>query len=390
MNVEARTLATSPSLLMPYRILAAAGVFFLAMGAIVSPVRLWAAVLWAGLALLGIGVAALYFLAIHSVTGAAWATSFKRVPEAMTNLVPVGGLITLVAIALGAARLYPALSVGEADTLPVFKQMWYSSAFYFSRSVAYVGVLSAFAWGLRRISRRQDEDRLIARTHQGRRLSALFLILGSFVVVLSSIDWLMALEPMWYSTIFGVYNFAGIFQSGLAALLLILVWLKRRGVFDEEVNRDHIQDIAKFMFGMSTFWMYIWYSQYVLIWYTNIPEETAYFTLRMTGSWLPLFFLNPILNWVIPFHVLMAREPKRNFTLASRVAMLILAGRAIDLYLMIYPPLLEAGPRVGLIEIGALLATSALVGVVVIRMLGGASLVPVGDPYLEESLYHHQ
>ena len=166
MNVEARTLATSPSLLMPYRILAVVGVFLLAMGAIVSPARLWAALLWGGLAVLGIGVAALYFLAIHAVTGAAWATSFKRVPEAMTNLVPVGGLITLVAIALGAARLYPALSVGEADTLPVFKQMWYSSAFYFSRSVAYVGVLSAFAWGLRRISRRQDEDRLIARTHQ--------------------------------------------------------------------------------------------------------------------------------------------------------------------------------------------------------------------------------
>jgi hypothetical protein len=103
-----------------------------------------------------------------------------------------------------------------------------------------------------------------------------------------------------------------------------------------------------------------------------------------------LFFVNPILNWVIPFHVLMARKPKRSFTMASRIAVIILAGRALDLYLMIYPPLLESGPRIGLSEIGALLATVGLIGVVVIRVLGGASLVPVGDPYLEESLHHHQ
>ena len=390
MKPEVRTLANVAQLAAPFRIVLIIGIFLMGMGAIVSPTRLWPALLWSGIGLLGVGVAALYFLAIHSVTGAAWGTSFKRVPEAMAGLVPVGGLIALIAVAAGAPVLFPALAQGGTDDLPSFKQAWYSPGFYFARSVAYVLLLSVFSWGFRKISRQQDQDGLLVHTIQSRRLSALFLIAGSFVVVLLSFDWLMALEPWWYSTIFGVYNFAGLFQSGLAVLLLLLVWLKRKGILEAEVSTDQIQDISKFMFGMSTFWMYIWYSQYVLIWYTNIPEETAYFTLRMTGSWLPLFFLNPILNWVIPFHVLMAREPKRNFTLASRVAMLILAGRAIDLYLMIYPPLLEAGPRVGLIEIGALLATSALVGVVVIRMLGGASLVPVCDPYLEESLYHHQ
>ena len=390
MNPESRTLSNVASLVSPFRIVTVIGVFLLAMGAIVSPARLWPALLWSGIAILGVGIAAMYFLAIHSVTGAAWATSFKRVPEAMTGLVPVGGLIALIAVAAGASTLYPALAEGGAEELPVFKQMWYSPGFYFGRSVAYVLLLSLFAYGFRRISRRQDEDGELIHTLRGRRLSCLFLILGSFLVVLWSIDWLMALEPWWYSTIFGVYNFSGLFQSGLAVLLLFLVWLKGKGVFGEEVNRDHVQDIAKFMFGMSTFWMYIWYSQYVLIWYTNIPEETAYFTLRMTGSWLPLFFVNPVLNWVIPFHVLMAREPKRNFTLAARIAVVILAGRVLDLYLMIDPPLLESGPRVGLAEIGALLATAGLIGVVVIRILSGAPLVPVGDPYLEESLHHHQ
>jgi len=390
MNPEARTLSNVASLASPFRIVTFIGVFLLAMGAVVSPARLWPAMLWSGIAILGVGIAALYFLAIHSVTGAAWATSFKRVPEAITGLVPVGGLITLIAISAGATTLYPALAKGGAEELPAVKQLWYMPGFYFGRSVAYVLLLSAFAWGFRRISRLQDEDSALVHTLRGRRLSCLFLIGGSFLVVLWSIDWLMALEPWWYSTIFGVYNFAGIFQSGLAVLLLFLVWLKHKGIFGEEINRDHIQDIAKFMFGMSTFWMYIWYSQYVLIWYTNIPEETAYFTLRMTGSWLPLFIINPILNWVIPFHVLMARKPKRSFTMASRIAVLILVGRAIDLYLMIYPPLLETGPRIGLAEVGVLLVTSGVIGVVVIRALGGASLVPVGDPYLEESLHHHQ
>lgn len=387
---EAKTLTNVSSLLSPFRIVAMIGVFLIGMGAIVSTVRLWPALLTSGLAMLGVGVAALYFLAIHSVTGAAWGTSFKRVPEAMTILVPVGGLVVLVAVAGGAGTLYPALSSRGVQDLSAFKQMWYSPGFYFARSVAYVGLLSAFAWGFRRISRRQDQDRSLVHTFTLRRLSAVFLVAGSFLVVLLSIDWLMALEPLWYSTIFGVYNFAGLFQSGLAVLLLFLVWLKRKGILGEEINRDHVQDIAKFMFGMSTFWMYIWYSQYVLIWYTNIPEETAYFTLRMTGSWLPLFFLNPVLNWVIPFYVLMARAPKRSLTIASRVAVVILVGRFVDLYLMIYPPLLETGPRVGMTEVGALLATIGLTAVVVTRVLGRAPLVPVGDPYLEESLHHHQ
>jgi hypothetical protein len=390
MNPDARTLKNGSALALPFRIMLVAGAFLIAMGAIVSPERLWMVLLFSGMAVVGVGVASLYFLAIHAVTGAAWGTSLKRIPEAMTSLVPVGGLVVLVAVALGAPTLYPALAEGGAEELPAFKQAWYSPGFFFARSVAYVMFLSAFAWGFRRVSRHQDQDRNIVHTSRARRLSALFLVVGSFLVVLLSIDWLMALEPWWYSTIFGVYNFAGLFQSGLAVLLLFMVWIKRRGILGEEISHDQVQDVAKFMFGMSTFWMYIWYSQYVLIWYTNIPEETAYFTLRMTGSWLPLFFVNPVLNWVIPFHVLMARAPKRSLTIASRVAVVILAGRALDLYLMIYPPLLESGPRVGLAEVGVLLATVGATGAVVVRTLGGAPLVPLGDPYLEESLHHHQ
>lgn len=387
---ESRWLSDTRLLAAPLRLVAFVGLFLLAMGAIVSTERLWAALLWGGIATLGVGIAAMYFLAIHSVTGAAWATSFKRVPEAMTVLAPAGGLVCLAAVAMGGATLFPGLTAEGAAELPAFKQAWYSPEFYFARSISYVGLLAAFAWGFRRTSRRQDQDRTLKYTYQTRRLSGLFLVIGSFTVVLVSIDWLMALEPWWYSTIFGVYNFAGILQSGLAVSLLLLVWLKRRGVLDQEFGRDQLQDIAKFMFGMSTFWMYIWYSQYVLIWYTNIPEETAYFTLRMTGGWLPLFFVNPVLNWVVPFHVLMARGPKRSLVAASRIAVVVLVGRALDLYLMVYPPLLESAPRFGLTEIGMLLFTVGFIGVVALWALGGASLVPVGDPYLEESLHHHQ
>ena len=132
MILEAKTLTNASSLLAPFRIVAMIGVFLIAMGAIVSPARLWPALLASGLAMLGVGVAALYFLAIHSVTGAAWGTSFKRVPEAMTILVPVGGLVALVAVAGGAGTLYPALSSGGAQELSVFKQMWYSPGFYFA------------------------------------------------------------------------------------------------------------------------------------------------------------------------------------------------------------------------------------------------------------------
>lgn len=387
MTSEPRTFQPPSGLLTAFRVLAGGGALLFLAGAVLTPDHLWPALLLCGYFLFGLGVAALYFLALHAVTGAGWGTAFKRVPEAMTVLVPAGGVAVLAAVTLGAGRLYP-WAGGGAD-LPPFKAAWLEPGAHAVRAVLYVAVLSAFAWGMRRLSRRQDHDPGPRRSLQIRRLSAAFLVVGSFVVWLASLDWLMALEPHWYSTMFSVYNFAGFFQGGLAALLVLLVWLLRRGVLEGQVRRDHVHDVAKFLFGMSTFWMYIWYSQYVLVWYTNLPEETVYFTDRFAGSWEPLFWTVPVLNWVLPFHLLIARSAKRSLKITSRVAAVVLLGHALELFVMIYPPLFD-GPAVGLAEIGGLVALVGLVPLLTLRGLRGAALLPVGDPLLEESLAFHQ
>jgi len=159
----------------------------------------------------------------------------------------------------------------------------------------------------------------------------------SVTFTLASVDWIMSLEPMWSSTIFGVYNFAGLFESGLAAIILAALWLERQGPLRGVLTEEHLHDLGKLLFAFSTFWAYIWFSQYMLIWYTNIPEETTYFLRRLHGVWLALFLANVVLNWVVPFAVLLRRDAKRMRRVLGLVAAVVLVGRLLDLYLMIFP-----------------------------------------------------
>src|SRR5262249_39747770 len=147
-----------------------------------------------------------------------------------------------------------------------------------------------------------------------------------------------SLEPDWSSTMFGVYQFAGLFLSGLAALTLLLLWLGRSEPMRRVVTSDHLHDLGKLLFAFSTFWMYVWFSQYMLIWYVNNPEEAVYFLRREQGAWQPLLIANVVLNWAVPFLVLLPRSAKRSPTVLARVCVVLLVGRWLDLYLMIGPP----------------------------------------------------
>src|SRR5262249_54514930 len=156
---------------------------------------------------------------------------------------------------------------------------------------------------------------------------------------LASFDWVMSLEPHWASTIFGIYNFAGMFSSGIALMVLLVLSLCQTGPLRDFVNEEHLHDLGKLLFAFSTFWMYIWFSQYMLIWYADIGEESVYYVHRLHNAWAPLFLLNIILNWVAPFAALLSRGAKRSPRALGRVAAVVLAGRTLDVYLMIGPPL---------------------------------------------------
>lgn len=379
-----------PRLLELLRGLAALGGITLLVGLFLAPERAWPNLLLASCFLLGLGLGGAFFVALQYVTGSSWSVALRRVPEAMTALLPAGA-VGLAVVLVGNPSLYPWLRISwtGAEGFVAFKQAWLSQPFFLARAAIYVLVWMAFSALLLRNSRLQDADGSALWTRRNARLSAIFIVVFALTSWLASYDWIMSLEPSWYSTIFAVYNFASLFLGTLAAMAVLVVLLRRARAFGRVVSEQHLIDLARLIFAFGTFWAYIWFSQYMLIWYANMPEETSYFIARLSRGWAPLFLLNLGLNWVVPFLVLMPRGWKRNPDVLLGVAIAVVAGRWLDLYLMIFPPLIGAKPAFGVWELGAIVASVGVSGLVILRALRQAPLVPVRDPLLAESLHYH-
>ena len=285
--------------------LALVGAVSLAAGFLLAPQRTWEVAFVACNFLLGLGLGALVFLAFHYVTGAKWSLPLLRAPEAMTAVTPVA--------AAGLAVVLPVLffrySLWGASTVPL-RRLWLDPAFFLAHSVIYVAVWTAFGAAIVRNSRRQDGERNGAPTERNLRLSAFFLAAYGVTCWLSSSDWLMSLEPNWSSTIYGVYNFSGMFLGALAAAALLVIWLRRREPMRGAVNADQLHDLGALLFGFSCFWTYIWFCQYLLIWFVNNPEETVYFREALQGPWTAWLLVDLALNGAIPFVVLLFRSAK--------------------------------------------------------------------------------
>lgn len=362
-----------------------AGCLLLVAGFIVSPKHTGASVLLVSFYVLGLGLGGLLFIALQYVTAAGWSVVIRRVPEAMTAALPLAAL-GLAVVFLAAPGLYSWVEAsGNQEAGAAFKASWLNWPFFLARSAVYVLAWSAFAAAIVRTSRRQDCNADIALTRRNIGLSAAFLVVFGVTFWLASYDWIMSLEPQWYSTVFGVYNFAGAFLSSLAAIIIVVIWLQQHGPFRRLVTADHLHDLGKLLFGFSTFWMYIWFCQYMLIWYVNNPEETGYFVKRLEGGWQSLFWTNLALNWAVPFVVLLPRWTKRDSGVLVKVSAVVLLGRWLDLYLMIFPAFSSA-PIVGVWEIGALAAAGGLFVFILFRSMSKTLLVPINDPYLTESL----
>ncbi|MBI3669610.1 MAG: hypothetical protein HY237_07525 [Acidobacteria bacterium] len=390
MTSEQFDLTPAPQTVGLFRAFAALGGLTVLLGLFLAPQRMWPDLLFGSYALLCLGLAGLFFVALQYVSGASWSVALRRVPEAMAATLPVGAA-GLAVILLVKPSLWPWLGMSwqAAEGYLGFKRVWLSQGFFLARSAVYLAVWLAFALAIVRTSRQQDASGAPELTRRNIRLSTAFVIIFSLTFCLASSDWIMSLEPKWYSTIFGVYNFAGLFTSGLAAMALLVVWLQRTGALKHSVTRDHLQDLGTLILAFSTFWAYIWFSQYMLIWYANLPEETIYFIRRAHGYWKTLFLLNFIINWVVPFLALLPRGNKRNPRVLVTISIVVLLGRALDLYLMILPPFSGAQPVFGIWEAGVLLGTVGLFALVVLRALRQAPLVPIGDPFLPESLHYH-
>jgi hypothetical protein len=247
------------------------GAAVLTGGLMVAPDRVWPVLLLLSYYLAGLGLAGAFLVALEYATGATWSIGLRRVPEAMTGILPAAAA-GIAIVLVGGSSLFP---WGDGhEPLHGFKAVWLARPFVLARAAVYMSVWLLLARALVRTSRRQDFDGDVSHTIANRRLSAIFIVTFAVTFWLASADWIMALDPHWYSTMFGLYNFAGLFLSGLAAVTLISLLLNRAGVLQEAPSISQRHDLGKLLFGFSTFWMYIWFSQYMLIWYAIVPEET--------------------------------------------------------------------------------------------------------------------
>jgi len=357
----------------------------LVIGLLLTPQRTWANVLLLSNYLLGLGLGGLLIVSLHYVTGARWSVPVRRVAEAMTAVLPVGSL-GMVAVLLFRPSLYPWLVATDQVPDSPLGHLWLSRPFFLLRALVYLAVWMAFAAAIVQTSRRQDREHDAAPTRTNLRLSAAFLVAFGFTCWLASSDWIMSLEPKWSSTIFGVYNFAGILLTSLAAVTLLALWLQRHGPLSAALSEDHFHDLATLLFGFGCFWMYIWFCQYMLIWYANQPEETVYYFHRWQGAWPALMLLSVIFNWGIPFVLLLFRAAKRAPRVLGTVCLLVLVGRWFDLFTMIFPSQGDAASIPGPLELGLLCGAAGVTGLIFFWSFGNAPVVPLNDPRLcEES-----
>lgn len=363
------------------------GVIGFAAGLYMNDARLWPSFLLNGFFFLTLALGALVFISINRVANAGWDTAFRRVPEAMMSYLPLGSL-AMLALFFGRNTLYEGLRsfFGYNGKPMVFKNAWLSTPFFFGRMAFFLGLWVLFAWLIKRESRRQDTDGDPKHTTKGRKYAAVFLAIFALTFTFASFDWLMSIEPLFYSTIYAFYVISGLLLSGFASITILVIVSRRRGLLPE-VNENHLLNLGKLVFGFSTFWAYIWLCQYILIYYANLPEETIYYIRRMqTPGWKALFFANIFLNWLIPFAMLLSRGAKKSDGWLLTACGVVLVGHWVDLYQMIFPAF-EHPVIVGLVDVAIVIGFTSLFLQTFANGLRKSALVAKNDPYLAESLW---
>ncbi len=352
----------------------------------------WAAFYVAAFFFFMISLGVLAFYAIQRAAQAGWSPVLYRVMEGITSYLLPGGIIVIVLLVLSSMHLnhlfiWMDSEVVAHDKLIAGKTGYLNTSFFLARAVFFLTGWSMYRFFSRKFSLAQDEANDISNHKKNFRISAGFLV---FYIVTESImawDWIMSIDPHWFSTLFGWYVFASMFVSGITAIALITIYLKSKGYL-EFVNDSHIHDLGKFMFGISIFWTYLWFSQFMLIWYSNIPEEVTYFITRIEDYNLP-FFGMVVMNFIFPLLILMNSDYKRVNYFIVMAGIVILLGHYMDVFNMIMPSAVGDQWFIGAAEIGGFLFFLGLFIFIVFKELTKAPLLAKGDPYMGESERFH-
>lgn len=363
--------------------------------------RVWGNLLANSYYFIGMSLTGVFLVAAHQIGYGGWHVQIKRVLEAAGSFIPVAGAIALIVIVAGKMHwhhLYHWMddslydpSSPNYDIILDGKRSFLNFPFFTIRIAAYVAIWSLLAYALRKVSIQEDE--LGAQRYYARNkfLAAVFTVIFAVTSSTASWDFIMSVDPHWYSTLFGWYNFSSYSTAGVALLTLVVLYLKSAGYL-QKVNEEHYHNLGIFMFGFSVFWAYLWFSQYMLQWYANMPEETVYFyrLIREGTFFHALFVLNLLLNFFVPFLFLMTRAAKRNPQKLAFASVMLIIGHWLDYYLMVMPGGVGAEHAgLGIPELFILIGFAGAFFYVILNALTKASLVPVNNPFLKESAQHH-
>lgn len=350
---------------------------------------------------MAIALGALFFLAVQYAAQAGWSATSLRIMEAVASFLPIPLIVMLILAVLGVLHVHhiwhwmaPGIMDPDSpnyDAIIAGKEGFLNGPFFIARIVIY---LLGWVWAarsLRALSLKSDAagsiDEAWSIWKRSRRNSAIFIVF--FAVTSSTMAWdfIMSIDTHWFSTLFGWYTFAGMFVSAVTVITLIAIYLKMNGYLPE-LNQNHLQDLGKFMFAFSIFWTYLWFSQYMLIWYSNIPEEVTYYMIRFEEYRGP-FLTMLALNFLFPILIMMSRDSKRNQYFVLTAGIVILIGHWLDHFVMIMPGSVGVDWSLGLIDIGIFAFYMGIFIQVVFRSLEKAPLLHKNHPMLHESKLHH-
>lgn len=376
------------SLRLSFLLLFALGALFSVLGWILDPGRFYFSWLVSFSWLASLCSGALILVAIGHVTRARWFVALRRLGEMAMGATPLLVLLILP-VFFGIGHLYG--WAGSLDSLPEdqralieHKRAWLNPGFFVIRSLVYLFVWAAFSWRLASLSLAQDRGGAVRPSMQ--RLSAASLPVLAFTVTFASFDWLMSLQPTWFSTVFGIYFFAGGFLAALATVGVLGWRLHLRGLLPEEVGSPHLISLGKLLFTGVVFWAYIAFVQVLLIWIANTPHEVPFFLLRAGPGWGPFSFVLGLVHFVIPFLLLLSRDLKKSFRTTAFFSIWLLWAHWLDMYWLVIPVHSPTGPAFHWLDLATMIAVIGAAGLVVLWQFSRAPVVAAADPWLADAL----
>ncbi|MEP0829069.1 MAG: hypothetical protein HRF51_11155 [bacterium] len=364
-----------------------AGLAVSAIGYFLNPAQFFHSYLNAFIFWFSVAIGSLFFVMLHHLVAARWSVTLRRVAENIMMQLPLL-LLFFLPLLLGMHELFhwSHLDAVEADLILQKKAPYLNVTFFVIRAAVFFGVWIALSVLLSRASLKQDLNPEEAITRRMRVISAMGIIAYAFSFSFASFDWLMSLDAHWYSTIFGVYIFSGSLVAIISFLVILIFFMRRQGILRETVSTEHFHDLGKLLFAFTVFWAYIAFSQYFLIWYANIPEETIWFRNRWVGSWKGVSLLLVLGHFVIPFFILITRSAKRNPAFLAIMASWMLFMHWVDLYWVIMPGLQKQGFNLSWFDLTAFLGIGGIFVWLLLKRIAAYPLVPVKDPQLKASV----